>query len=80
MESKRLDNAAQAAELAPVTSMRTANRSLLVRTPKDVCWMPCTNRRESVGCPGAEREGLYRRQKDAAGGGRARRVQLAAHH
>ena len=37
MESKRLDSAAQAAELASVTSMRTANRSLLVRTPKDVC-------------------------------------------
>lgn len=37
MESKRLDNAALAAGLAPITSMPTVNRSRLAPKPNGVC-------------------------------------------
>ncbi|BEU80658.1 hypothetical protein EAG21025_39710 [Enterobacter asburiae] len=75
MESKRLDSAAQAAGISlsyinahgkPQSIGADTKRRLLDAMHK-------ADAKASV-APVAEREGIHRRQKDAAGGGGARRV------
>jgi hypothetical protein len=76
MESKRLDSAAQAAGISlSYINAHGKPQSIGADTKRRLLdAMHETKTDAKARLPGAECKGLYRRQKDAAGGGRARRV------